>query len=170
MGFALPTRIDEDLDWRGLYFLIRYACKQGAHISPSQRGGRCDCKINQEKILVGEIGDGGKRLWQPEPGRSRDCSRPHSRRSIIWHRGGYQSGSLYVSVTCGNKEPVVRTRRDRRHCIESRKGESITKQRITISNQHPQRNNLKSTFQLPIGFALLLCFGNYQNNLFAKAF
>ncbi|KAK4162878.1 hypothetical protein QBC43DRAFT_71192 [Cladorrhinum sp. PSN259] len=38
VGFALPARFDADLDWRGLYFLIRGACNEGsALIAPAKR-------------------------------------------------------------------------------------------------------------------------------------
>ncbi|KAK4466582.1 hypothetical protein QBC42DRAFT_166458 [Cladorrhinum samala] len=49
MGFALPTRIDEDLDWRGLYFLIRRACKQGSQIPAPQRGASLIARLIKRK-------------------------------------------------------------------------------------------------------------------------
>jgi hypothetical protein len=37
LGFALPERVDEDVDWRGIYFLIRQALREYCRIFSSRK-------------------------------------------------------------------------------------------------------------------------------------
>ncbi|KAK3995315.1 hypothetical protein QBC44DRAFT_234261 [Cladorrhinum sp. PSN332] len=74
MGFALPARFDQNLDWRGLYFLIRNACKVYGRTTsnPAQRNGSSVARLAKRKYW-----------WERLEGVVELCGRQKPRGTVI---------------------------------------------------------------------------------------